>query len=200
MKPFVLRAVLASLFLATVVFAMTVRPPEFDELVAKADTVVRGTVTTVRSEWRGTGETRRIVTLVTFAVERCLVGDAPATVELEFLGGRVGDDRLTVPGQPQFARGDREILFVAGNGRQLCPLVHAMFGRFRTVAQDGGRTLAVERHDGVPLASVDDVKLATASPAMAERLRAMKREALTADDFEAEIIQRARALGKKAPP
>lgn len=187
------------LLLATagIAAAMSVRPPEFAELVGKADAVVRGEVTAVRCEWRGAGESRRIVTLVTVAVQRRLVGETAPTVELEFLGGRVGAHELTVPGQPQFRMGDRDILFVQGNGRQMCPLVHAMFGRYPVTAGAAGEAPTVARIDGVPLAAVADVAQPLAAPGVAAPLRALKRgAALSVEAFEAEIIAQAQALGR----
>jgi hypothetical protein len=176
---------------------MSVQPPTFDQLVEHAEMVFRAEVAALRSEWRGENATRRIVTLVTFRVERNLVGTSSSTVELEFLGGRVGEDELRVSGQVEFRIGDCEILFVRGNGRQICPLVHAMFGRFRVEENQG--TLAVTRHDRVPLASVDEVALPLASPPVASALRAVKDAGLTVEAFETQILARARALRKVQP-
>lgn len=214
MRYFQLRLLIALLLLvaASVAPAMTVRPPEFTELVEKADIVIRGEVTAVRSEWRGAGETRRIVTLVSMAVRRCLVGEAITAIELEFLGGKVGSEEMTVVGMPQFKVGDSDILFVRGNGRQMCPLVHASYGRYQVVADRAGAGATVARADGQPLTAAkevsaplgeehasetqpDDLLLAAGAPQRA----AMQAPPLSVEAFESEIIAQARSLGRPLP-
>ena len=184
--------------------AMSVRPPEFSELVEKADVVIRSEVTAVRSEWRGAGETRRIVTLVTVAVRKCLVGEAVKTIELEFLGGKVGNDELTVVGQPQFKVGDTDILFVRGNGRQLCPLVHASYGRYQVVDSGNGAAATVARTDGQPLTSAAEVSQPLAEDESGKTAASTPQKAamaspLTVEVFESEIVAQARALGRPLP-
>lgn len=198
---FIIVLILAPFFCAAgSMFAMSVRPPEFAELVEKADAIVRGEVVAVRSEWRGTEATRRIVTLVTFRVVRSFLSQIPATVELEFLGGKVGPEELQVPGQPVFQVGADEILFVRGNGRELCPLVHAMFGRFRVLPGKFGAPAVVARNDGVPLASLDEVSMPLITGPNVALVRAVKRGNFTAADFETEIVKQARAIGRPVLP
>ncbi|HWA85182.1 MAG TPA: hypothetical protein VG710_03075 [Opitutus sp.] len=181
--------------------ASSVRPPQFTELVRRADSVVRGEVTAVRSEWRGSGATHRIVTLVTVRVDESIVGARQSAMELEFLGGRVGDETLTVTDQPQFSVGDRDILFVAGNHRQFCPLVAMMYGRYPIVRDpaDAGREL-VARENGAALRSVDDIAQPLTAAAAANQTRSAQSLAtgpMTVAAFEASIRQAAAALGRK---
>ncbi len=183
--------------LASSTFAMSVRPPQFDELVQKAEAIVRGEVVAVSSEWRGSGSSRRIITLVRISVERCLLGGSPRTLELEFLGGRVGEDYLLVPGQPEFRLGEKSLLFIAGNGQRMCPLVHAMHGRLRIVAAETGGGQFVAREDGVKVSSLDDFALPLIPETAAKAVRALKRESISLEEMEQSILARANALGRK---
>lgn len=176
----------------------SVRAPEFSELVSRADSVVRAKVTGVRSEWRGRDETRRIVTLVTFRVERVLIGQAPPMLELEFLGGQVGDDRFEISGMPVFKVGDKDILFVERNGRQLCPLVGFTHGRYLIVEGAAqGESATVARNNSVPLESVDEIVLPLAEGLVVQSLKRLKRAPLTVSQFEAAIVDRALTQGRR---
>ncbi|HEY0946757.1 MAG TPA: hypothetical protein VGD81_15865 [Opitutaceae bacterium] len=195
-----LAGAVAMVLAAAAALATTVRPPDFDQLVGHADTILQGEVTAVRSEWTGEGERRRIVTHVTVRIAEALVGESHAeTIELTLLGGQVGAERLTVAGMPEFRVGDRDILFVQGNGRQLCPLVAMGYGRY-LVADDpaGGAEPIIARVNGVPLTSVDEVGLPLVEGAPAQMLRTLKRgQGLRASEFAEQIRTRAQALGRK---
>ena len=179
--------------------ATSVRPPEFSDLVEKAEVVVRGEVVGVRCEWRGTADTRRIVTLVRFRIDRALIGHPPEELELEFLGGKVGTERLEISGMPEFRVGDRDIIFVQNNGRQLCPLVGFSHGRYLVV--DGAfawEPPTVARNNTVPLESVEEVTLPLSEgAAVVQQLKRVKRAPLTVEQFEAAIVQRAMAQGRR---
>jgi len=140
--------------------ATTVVPPSFAELVNGSDYIVHAVVRDVRAEKRDRNGAPRIVTLVELEVREVVAGEPPATVVLELLGGSVGRETMTVTGQPQFAVGDEDILFVKGNGRSLSPLYAMMFGRYpvRTDAVTGRRWVA--RENGSPLAAITAVATA----------------------------------------
>ena len=110
--------------------ATSVVPPTFDELVAESEAVIRGIVTDVRAEEFDSPQGPGIRTLVTLRVERALKGSAGETITLVQLGGRVGGRALRVAGLPEFKAGDRQVVFVAGNGRVICPVIAGIFGRF----------------------------------------------------------------------
>lgn len=181
--------------------ATTVLPPEFSELVGAATQIVRGEVTAVRSEWRGAGDTHRIVTVVTVQVHRRIVGEAPDTLELEFLGGTVGDQTLRVDGQPHFRVGDRQILFVENNGQQICPLVAMMYGHYGIERDPADKSREiVTRGEGIPLRSVADVSRPLAAPppaSVGSTARSLPAPPLSVESFEASIRSTAVALGRK---
>src|SRR5437660_665891 len=98
--------------------ATTVIPPSFDELVSRAEVIVQGTVTDVRSQWVGEGGQRHINSYVTFKVEDAIKGKPGAQITLQMLGGTVGSETMEVTDAPKFKVGDRDILFVENNGTQ----------------------------------------------------------------------------------
>lgn len=174
---------------------MSVRPLKFEELVGRADLVMRTEVLDTRCVEKGEGASRRVVTLVRVRVEKVLVGQAPSELELELLGGDVSGFSISVPGMPKFVKGDRDVLFVAGNGRLVCPLVGVNHGRFLLVSCEGKEVVA--RADHTPLKAVDQVgQPLRENMAMGRELLVPStlEEGLTVDDFELSIIECAKGL------
>ena len=130
-------ALVASLSaLAGTTGATTLDRPTLRQMVEQADYVFEGVVTDVvyrNSTVVGPDDVDLPHTFVTFAVERSFKGRsaAGATIVLRLMGGLKADDLLlAVSGVPTFEPGDRELLFVRGNGTDLCPLVGWEYGRF----------------------------------------------------------------------
>lgn len=178
-SPFNFVAFLAA---AVAAHATTVVPPSFPELVSEAQVIARGTVSSIESRWVEGPQGRLIETFVGFAVDQALKGNPGSTMTLQFLGGTVGQDTMRVSGMPEFKVGDREILFVTGNGTQFCPLVRFGHGRYHIHTDGTTHRPYVARNDGRPLTSVNDVQApehgATAATAQ---------NALTPDDFAAQV-------------
>jgi hypothetical protein len=106
-------AVLAtvSLWVSTVA-ATTVLPVDFDEMVARSHTVVRGRVVDVRTQ--ATAGRRSIESLVTLAVLDAVKGSAAPEVVFRVPGGQIGRYRRVMVGAPEFAPGDDVIVFLSG--------------------------------------------------------------------------------------
>lgn len=166
--------------------AMTVVPPTFDELVLAAETAVRGVVTAVRSEEFDSPQGRGVRTLVTLRVERTLKGAPAPEVTLSLLGGTVGARRLRVAGMPEFRVGDRQIVFYAGNGRTLCPLIAGGHGRYHVRTDPAAHRDYLARDNGIPLASTADIALPLDGAALAARFASMA-TALSPADFESQV-------------
>lgn len=179
--------------------AMSVRPPSFDELVTQADSVIRTEVLGTRCVIKGEGAKRHIVTFVKVRVERVLVGEGATEMELEMLGGTVGTETMEVGGMTTFTKGDRDILFVKGNGQLFCPLVGVNHGRYLIVPREGQSGEFVARADNLPLRSEADVSVAIDHASAQRVLAAGAEEAMTTADFESRIIAKARGLGRKVP-
>lgn len=139
-----LRGAAAALLAVTLVdgaAATSLREVSLADRVVRADLIADMTVVSVAtrlSTAAGPEEPALPHTFVTFRVDRRIKGDLVGdTVTLRFLGGEDGQGlRLDVAGIPTFEVGDREILFVQGNGERMCPLVGWEQGRFRVVADE----------------------------------------------------------------
>ena len=185
-------SVLLLLALAPAARATTVVPPSFPELVGEADAIYRGRVTSVQARRveRPDGEGSVIKTFVTLAVERVLKGPERTEVTLEFLGGTVGDETMSVSGMPKFNLGAREIVFVQKNGVQFCPLVGLMHGRYRVLRDEATAREHIARDNGVPLTDTTEVELPITTvpePVRAASAASATARALTPEAFEASI-------------
>lgn len=162
----------ACLFVASAarVGATTVVPPDFSAMVNGSDYVVHAVVRSVEAQKRVRAGAPKIFTRVELEVIEVVAGKPPAKIVLELLGGRVGDEELTVDGMPRFAVGDEDILFVSGNGRAICPLYAMMHGRFPIVATSDGRRV-VARSSGVPLLATAEIGMPLPEPHRAEAWR-----------------------------
>jgi hypothetical protein len=188
-----LSAVLAAALLTLSGHAMSVVVPSFPELVATADTIIRGEVTDVHSAAVATAQGQAIKTFVTLHVERALKGSAGETFTLELLGGTVGTRTLRVPGMPVFKVGQRGVVFISENGQVLCPLVSAGYGRFQVRHDAATERDYVVRDNGTPLTSIDGVTQPMSELPAAAGASSPAR-ALSLADFETQIaaqVQRA---------
>jgi hypothetical protein len=127
-----------------------------------------------------------IKTFVTFTVEKRLKGEPAAEIVLQFLGGEIAGESMQVQGMPQFTEGEREILFIAGNGVRFCPLVALMHGRYRVLVDSQTAREYVARDNRVPLRSESDVQLPPIASVVTARL-ASPLTALTPEAFEEKI-------------
>ncbi|HEX2860223.1 MAG TPA: hypothetical protein VHN79_01230 [Lacunisphaera sp.] len=186
-------AALALLALLPLAHATTVIAPSFDGLVDSSDYIVRATVKSITSEWRDNPDkpgTRYIGSKITLEVHEVIKGNPPSPLVLDLVGGRVGDETLTVDGAPEFITGQENILFVKGNGRRVVPLVGMMHGRYMIRRDKRTGLDEVVRNNGQPLYSEQDVSLPPAAVSSASA--APKARALTAADFAQSIRKAAK--------
>jgi hypothetical protein len=108
----------------------TLRSMTLVDVMAEAETIFIGTVESTTSVQGGPPHDL-LFTEVTFRDLEFLKGAAPVTgLKLRFGGGRVGNRRVVIPGMPQFAPGERVVLFANGKSG-LCPAVGWHQGCFR---------------------------------------------------------------------
>lgn len=100
-------------------------PSTFRDVVASADTIVRGQVTDVRTEVTADREVR---SLLTIAVEALLKGDAGSFVTVVLPGGDLGRTRVVMVGAPRLRPLDRGVFF----------LTRASDGLYRPVGLSAG--------------------------------------------------------------
>ena len=186
-------ALLLFLFATALARATSVEPPEFPALVSGADAIYRGRVTAVESRRIDRPGRPLIRTYVTFAVERTLKGAEQAEVVLDFLGGTVGDLTLEVSDLPVFTVGDHNIVFVQGNGRQFCPLVAVMHGRYRIEHDATANRDIITRENHLPLNRVQDVVLPMHEPGATAAVTRDFSHALSPAEFEAQILRQVAA-------
>lgn len=172
--------------------ATTVVPPQFAELSARADYVVRARVTNVASELRPRAQGRDLIqTRVTLEVIEVIAGQPPQPLVLTLLGGRVGDQEMIVHGVPTFQVGDEDILFVKDNGKNFHPLYAVMHGRYPVKRDKTTGREYVTRSNGVPLADTAEVALpmSDGGAATLQRQRRASADALTPAQFAQQIRQ-----------
>jgi len=172
-----------------VLSALTVVPTDFDRLIEQAEQIFRGTVVSATPRWEGEGKQRHIVTDYVFRVEESYRGRAAGQVTLRVFGGALEGRRQQIAGLPEFRPGETEILFVRGNGRDLCPLVGLFHGRLRVAKSGANGEERIHLHDGSALTDLNQVGRSSekakpalgAAPAalrpveLAERIRAALR-------------------------
>lgn len=131
----VLRFVLLLLLLPVAAFATVLLPADFATVVRGSDLIVVGAVVDVRA--RLTGD-RAIESFVTVAVSDTLKGERRSEVTFRVPNGTVGRYRRITVGAPEFAVGDKAVVFL----RARSPLGPTLFGLsqgvYRIGEVDGG--------------------------------------------------------------
>jgi hypothetical protein len=116
-------------------FATVILPADFSTVVNGADVIVSGRVVDIRSQLT---DSRSIESLVTVAISETLKGTATSTITFRVPNGTVGRYRRITIGAPEFAQGDRVVLFL----RSRAPIVPTLFGLgqgvYRIAATDAG--------------------------------------------------------------
>jgi hypothetical protein len=116
-------------------YAHRSQPVDIDTLTRRASIIVEADVADVRAAWTPDGT--QIRTKVRLRVRQYLKGGhGEDTLEIEHLGGTIGELTFAVLGQPTFETGERVFLFVAPNvGQGDFPIVAGEHGKF-TVETD----------------------------------------------------------------
>ena len=159
---------------ATPASAIVAVERDFPELVARAEQIVAGTVSDIREDADAAGGPYTYVTVDQLSV---LKGDVGSTLTLRFSGGSAGAATARISDMPAFTLGERALLFVAGNGSSICPLVGVWQGRFR-IRHDAVRGIdVVEDHAGQSINGREGRQLRRASG------KRSSQPALTLDQF-----------------
>ncbi len=117
--------------------AATAPTPSLASRVRRAELIFDGVVASVaygESTQRAAGDVKLPHTFVTYEVANVYKGRIAEgrTLTLRFIGGPVSKSKiLVVSGVPFFDPGNRDLLFVSGNGVSGCPLVECAEGRIR---------------------------------------------------------------------
>lgn len=135
--------------------ATTYEPVSFDDLVARADVIFVGEVTDVRPFPLATPAGTIVKTRVIFRVSDPISGTTNILEVLDFFGGEWGDIGMAIEGMPQFAVGDRRVVF-ASRDRSINPIVGFTQGLLR-ISRDGGGVDRVFTLGGVPLGQPENI-------------------------------------------
>lgn len=105
-------AVLGALVLSASLSATTIEPMSGEQLIDRAQIILVGECTEMRSEWFG----RSLVTLFTVSVSEVIKGEAPVEVTVAVPGGFDTSGpvpiAVTFPGAPTLAPGEDLLLFL----------------------------------------------------------------------------------------
>ncbi len=123
--------------------ATTIVVPTDAELLAASRAVIEGRVVDITS--RRTDGGRSIFTYVTIDVTRTLAGDVDDNrIVLKEFGGFVGNDFSIVYGTPEYAVGERVLVYLNTDDDGALHTAFMMIGKF-SIVTDGGRDYAVRR-------------------------------------------------------
>lgn len=134
-----LQVVFACACLVTPLSATVIVPANVAELAHDANLIARGTVVEVEGRWAD--GRRGIETIVTIEAETVLKGEPTRTTQFRVPGGTLGRYRNIVMGAPQFAVGQRVIVFLGASGPQIPYLLGMSQGVYRVSASEDGRTM-----------------------------------------------------------
>jgi len=168
--------VLCALLAAHTAAATTMAQLDTRALTLQSSDIVIGTVEQVHSYWNPAHT--RILTDVTVAVSRSLVGEAADRITLTQYGGEVDGVRVSVPGCPSFRTGEEALLFVWRDPRGVAQVNGLAQGKF-DIARDAatGEMLVQRRTPGFAVRDVKTLgRVAQGQAAPALRLDALVRE------------------------
>ena len=136
--------------------AATFAEKNLAQLVTESEQIFVGTVSSLASRKLANGA---IVTDIVFASPQVVKGsDTGANVTLLALGGEVDGVRLEIPGLPVFRRDVRYLVFSAGNGRDMFPVVGGPAGMFQLGADvAGGATVLAHSGEALGTAIASEV-------------------------------------------
>jgi hypothetical protein len=159
--------------------AATFAEKNLTQLATEAEQIFVGTVSALLSRKLASSA---IVTDVRFSDLQLVKGSSQgADIVLLVLGGEVDGLRLEIPGLPQFQPGTRYLVFSAGNGKDMFPVVGGPGGVFQIQAGPAAGGSLVLNFSGMPLAPGITAEVpggATQSPVTLEQFLAAVRTRL----------------------
>ena len=135
--------------------ATTYEAVTFNELVTRADVIFVGEVTDVRPFPLETRDGTIIKTRVIFRVSDPIWGTTNILEVFDFFGGEFGDIGMAIAGMPEFAVGDRRVVF-ASRERSINPIVGFTQGLLE-IRRDSGGIDRVFTLGGLPLGRPESI-------------------------------------------
>jgi hypothetical protein len=142
------------------------------ELTDSAEVIVVGVVMETKPEWNA--DQSLILTRITVRIEETIKGNVGNMLELEHIGGEIGNIGLRTSNQPSFSDGENVILFLrtVKNGKKsdgLFELVGMSQGKY-TLRQDG---TAEKSTAGIITGIIDGVETEVDADDFLQRIREM---------------------------
>jgi hypothetical protein len=136
--------------------ATTIVPMDLADLTTNAELIFIGTVTDISSE----RDARTIYSYVTFSDLEVLKGTyLEETIEVRLSGGTVAGETVQVVGMPKFVIGERNLIFLAGNFKFVCPIVGWGQGRFKILRDEiTGQEMVFDNSD-IPVVEIEGNKI-----------------------------------------
>lgn len=153
-KPSIVLVLLLVLARSSPGTATVIQRKSFKELVVEAQLVAVGNVS--RVEAISTTGQSYAYTYVTVSDLEVLKGSySSPEITLRTDGGPLANGRtLVVAGMPRFRESERVVVFVKGNGQQICPLVGWGQGLLRVVADGAGGSEVVTTSSGARIRAI----------------------------------------------
>lgn len=142
-------AAIACAVLSAPARALVVVERDFAALVALAEQIVEGTVVAVEQSTDPRGVARTLISLSDLLVLKGEVAGDRFVIDIA--GGERNGLRSVVLDLPELKVGERYVLFVAGNGRAVFPVVGIAQGVFQVVRDPERQAEVVLAYDGSPV-------------------------------------------------
>ena len=189
------------------VSASTVKQVSFDELIEQSELVFEGNVVSAESRWNNSKTL--IKTFITFEITEVISGDyQSSTIELSFIGGKIGDSYVEAQGLRQPKVGEKGIYFIRSTTQSMAnPLVGWSQGQF-LLEQDstGNEIVMTDSHQpviGLAETVVDNqlVEASELSKGVAQGVMVMekistKQSIMTATDFKSKLKDRIKQISQ----
>jgi hypothetical protein len=132
-------------FVSVPTFAATFVVPDDRDLPKRADAIVVGTAIDSYAQWSADGG---VETLTVFSISEVIKGDVSPTINIVEPGGSIDGVTVVIAGVPQFASGEKALLFLRKTGTDRWAVADLAVGKFTAVA-DGSDRLLQRDADGI---------------------------------------------------
>jgi hypothetical protein len=132
-------------FVSVPTFAATFVVPDDRDLPKRADAIVVGTAIDSYAQWSADGG---VETLTVFSISEVIKGDVSPTINIVEPGGSIDGVTVVIAGVPQFASGEKALLFLRKTGTGRWAVADLAVGKF-TAVTDGSDRLLQRDADGI---------------------------------------------------
>ncbi len=138
--------------------ASAARSMTLEDLVDHSTNIVTGRCVATTTEWNA--DRTKIVTVARYAIAEDIKGDVVGEIEVETLGGEIGEIGMYVPGMPTFQTGSDDVLFLTNQRTGTFEIVGMSQGKFRISFETVSAPPIVERSlEGMQLVGPRDSRL-----------------------------------------